>query len=150
MQKKESILEERLFKMSIEWLRRVEPRDFYQRVVEFCATVMESEVCAIFIKTMQIDSCPRVCLVAGKLPPDHPKGLRMDPKEVGHHPKDHSYRITSDVAAKPVPLIVILSPTSPESALSFISGSTVKIVKTHLGGEAELSSTHISCCPAGH
>ena len=89
--------EKRWFEMSIQWLRMVERRDFYQRLVEFCAMVLSSEVCALFVKTTQIDDgAPRVCLVAGKLPPDHPKGQRMDPSEVGKEPKEHSYRITEE------------------------------------------------------
>jgi threonine dehydrogenase-like Zn-dependent dehydrogenase len=89
-------LEKRLFEKSIEWLRSVERRDFYQKLVEFCATVLESEVCALYVKTTQIDDgSPRVCLVAGKLPPDHPAGQRMNPRDVGEDPKEHSYRITT-------------------------------------------------------
>ncbi|MBT3234083.1 MAG: alcohol dehydrogenase catalytic domain-containing protein [Calditrichaeota bacterium] len=89
-------LEKRLFEKSIKWLKSIERRDFYQKLVEFCASVLESDVCALYVKTTQIgDGSPRVCLVAGKLPKNHPEGQRMDPTKVGRDPKDHSYKITN-------------------------------------------------------
>lgn len=87
-------LEMRLFKIAVRWLSEVERRDFYPKLVEFCAFVLDSEVCALFVRTEQIgDGTPRVCLVAGKLPPNHPKGFRMNPKEVGNKVEQHSYLI---------------------------------------------------------
>lgn len=62
-------IERRLFDVSIDLLREVDRRDFYARVVEFCADLLESEVCALFVRTRQIDEKPRACLVSGKLPP---------------------------------------------------------------------------------
>ncbi|MBN2353894.1 MAG: alcohol dehydrogenase catalytic domain-containing protein [Spirochaetales bacterium] len=88
-----TVLEERLFSICINWLRSVERRDFYQKLVEFCAAVLESDVCALFVKTTKIGDNPRVCLVAGKLPTNHPDGQRMNPEKVGSL-EEHSYRIT--------------------------------------------------------
>jgi threonine dehydrogenase-like Zn-dependent dehydrogenase len=82
-----------LFDAAIDLLREVDPREFYPRVVEFCAALLDSEVCALYVRTTQIDATPRVCLVAGKLPPGHPKGQRMNPNEVDPDPRNHSYRI---------------------------------------------------------
>ncbi len=89
-------LEMRLFKIAVRWISEVERRDFYPKLVEFCASVLESEVCALYVRTNQIgNGSPRVCLVAGKLPPNHPKGTRMNPKEVGEKPEEHSYQISN-------------------------------------------------------
>jgi threonine dehydrogenase-like Zn-dependent dehydrogenase len=86
-------LETRLFDVAVDLLRKADRRDFYPRVVEFCADLLQSEVCALYIRTEQIDGKPRVCLVAGKLPPEHPKGQRMNPIEVDPDPRKHSYEI---------------------------------------------------------
>ena len=83
-------LETRLFDVAVDLLRKAERRDFYARVVEFCAALLDSEVCALFVRTEQIDGKLRVCLVAGKLPPGHPKGQRMNPNEVDPDPRNHS------------------------------------------------------------
>ena len=89
-------LDDRLFGLAIDWLSKVDRREFYHRVVDFCATLLHSEVCALFVKTRLIDGSPRVSLVAGKLPPNHSSGQqRMDPRQVGSEPADHSYKITS-------------------------------------------------------
>jgi len=94
-------LEMRLFKIAVRWISEVERRDFYPKLVEFCASVLESEVCALYVRTEQIDDKkPRVCLVAGKLPPNHPKGSRMNPKEVGEKPEKHSYIISKKGSKK--------------------------------------------------
>lgn len=94
-------LEMRLFKIAVRWISEVERRDFYPKLVEFCASVLESEVCALYVRTTQIgDRKPRVCLVAGKLPPNHPKGSRMNPKEVGAKPEEHSYIISEKDSEK--------------------------------------------------
>jgi threonine dehydrogenase-like Zn-dependent dehydrogenase len=94
-------LEMRLFKIAVRWISEVERRDFYPKLVEFCASVLQSEVCALYVRTNQIrDGKPRVCLVAGKLPPNHPKGSRMNPKEVGTEPEQHSYIISEKNSKK--------------------------------------------------
>lgn len=90
-------LPKRLFEAAFDLLRQADPREFYPKVVEFCASLLDSEVCALFVRTTQIGGMHRVCLVAGKLPPDHPKGQRMNPNEVDPEPENHSYRIGEDI-----------------------------------------------------
>jgi len=96
-------VEPKLFDVAIDLLKQVDRREFYTWVVEFCASLLDSEVCALYVRTNQIDSNPRVCLVAGRLPPNHPGGRRMKPEALDSDAKQHSYRITAKVSGQEEP-----------------------------------------------
>jgi len=91
---KTDTIEARLFDIAVDFLSKVDRRDFYQNIVGFCARLFDSDVCALFVRTEQIGGEPRVCLVARKLPEGHPDGRRMDPAIVAEHRREFSYAIT--------------------------------------------------------
>lgn len=87
----------RLFTETVELLRKADPREFYPRITDFCASLLHSDVCALYVCTTQINNELRVCLVAGKLPNGHKNGLRMNPDDVDRDLKKHSYRLGTTI-----------------------------------------------------
>lgn len=78
-----------LITITTDWLEKFDRRNLYQNMAEFCASLFDADVCALFVRTKKIGGTLRVALAAGRMPNGEP----MDPTKLFKNEIASTYRM---------------------------------------------------------